>query len=140
MRLGGWARNGSRVSEPKVREPSPPEPVVAALDPERVLAACDLEFVRAGGPGGQHRNRRETGVRLTHRPTGIVVMATERRSQVANRRLALERLLERLEARRKKRKPRRTTVKSRAVRARERDAKSRERLRKSARRERPSED
>jgi protein subunit release factor B len=57
---------------------------------------CELEFFTAGGPGGQHRNRVATGVRLRHLPTGTVVTATERRSQAANRRVALERLAERL--------------------------------------------
>jgi protein subunit release factor B len=57
---------------------------------------CDLEFFTAGGPGGQHRNRVATGVRLRHRPSGIVVIATERRSQAANRQVALERLARRL--------------------------------------------
>jgi protein subunit release factor B len=52
--------------------------------------------VLAGGPGGQHRNKTESGVRLQHRPTGITVTATERRSQLQNRGAALERLRERL--------------------------------------------
>ena len=104
------------------------------LDPDAVLAECDTEFVRAGGPGGQHRNRRETGVRLTHRPTGIVVMATERRSQVENRRVALERLVARLERLRKPKKPRRKTRKPRAVKARELETKRRTSERKAARR------
>ena len=51
-----------------------------------------------GGPGGQHRNKTESGVRLVHRPTGVVVTATERRSQLQNRGAALERLRERLAA------------------------------------------
>ncbi|MDP9311164.1 MAG: peptide chain release factor-like protein [Chloroflexota bacterium] len=63
----------------------------AALEQE-----CEVEFFTAGGPGGQHRNRVATGVRLRHIPTGTVVTATERRSQAANRRVALERLAERL--------------------------------------------
>ena len=63
----------------------------AALEQE-----CEIEFFTAGGPGGQHRNRVATGVRLRHLPTGTVVTATERRSQAANRRVALERLAERL--------------------------------------------
>ncbi len=104
------------------------------LDAEAVQQDCDEEFVRAGGPGGQHRNRRETGVRLTHRPTGIVVMATERRSQVANRRLALERMIERLEKLARRRKPRKKTRKGQGVRARETDAKRRHSAKKADRR------
>lgn len=58
------------------------------------LCESELEvtFFRASGPGGQHRNRRETAVRIRHLPTGIVVSATERRSQADNRAVALERL------------------------------------------------
>lgn len=68
----------------------------------------DLEVTtfRASGPGGQHRNRRETGVRIRHLPTGIVVTATERRSQVENKAVALERLVEALARRNRKRKKR----------------------------------
>ena len=70
---------------------------------------CDLEFFVAGGPGGQHRNKVETGVRLTHRPTGLVVTATERRSQSANRDAAYERMAEKLEKLQRQRKPRKAT-------------------------------
>ncbi|MCC6336253.1 MAG: peptide chain release factor-like protein [Myxococcales bacterium] len=64
----------------------------AALTDEALLAECEERFFVAGGPGGQHRNKTETAVRLTHRPTGLVVTATERRSQLMNRGEALERL------------------------------------------------
>src|SRR6202165_1827081 len=57
---------------------------------------CDVEFFVASGPGGQHRNKVETGVRLIHRPSGISVTATERRSQHANREAAFERMEGRL--------------------------------------------
>ena len=49
-------------------------------DPDTLLSICEVRFVRGSGPGGQHRNKTETGVQMTHPPTGIVVSATERRS------------------------------------------------------------
>lgn len=63
------------------------------IDPRDV----EVTHVRGSGPGGQNRNKRWTGVRLTHIPTGIVVMATERRSQLQNLGAAFERLAERLQ-------------------------------------------
>ena len=72
-------------------------PEFYATDRESLERDCDLEFFIASGPGGQHRNKVETGVRLTHRPSGISVTATERRSQHANREMAYERLAARLE-------------------------------------------
>ncbi len=63
-----------------------------ALSDEALMLECDEQFFIASGPGGQHRNKTETGVRLTHRPTGLTVTATERRSQLQNRGAALERL------------------------------------------------
>lgn len=67
---------------------------------------CTVEFFIAGGPGGQHRNKVETGVRLVHRPSGLMVTATERRSQYANREMAFERMAERLAAAQRRQTPR----------------------------------
>ena len=64
----------------------------AALTDDVLLLECEESFFIASGPGGQHRNKTETGVRLTHTPTGITITATERRSQLQNRGEALERL------------------------------------------------
>jgi peptide chain release factor len=50
------------------------------------------ETMRASGPGGQHVNRTESAVRVTHLPTGVQATAAEERSQHRNRRLALARL------------------------------------------------
>jgi protein subunit release factor B len=66
-------------------------------DRESLERDSELEFFVAGGPGGQHRNKVATGVRLRHRPSGLVVTATERRSQSANREAAYARLAARLE-------------------------------------------
>lgn len=59
---------------------------------DRLLAECDVHTHRASGPGGQHRNKTDSAVRLVHRPTGVTVTATERRSQHENRARALRRL------------------------------------------------
>jgi protein subunit release factor B len=66
------------------------EPAVQ-FDRETLERESDLTFFVAGGPGGQHRNKVATGVRLVHRPSGFVVTATERRSQTANRDMAFAR-------------------------------------------------
>ena len=78
-------------------------------DPQDLLKDCDLSFLRASGPGGQHRNKVETAVRLVHRPTGVTVVASDSRSQSANRKAALERLRAKLVRRLKPRKARKPT-------------------------------
>ncbi len=62
------------------------------LDDPGMLRICDVSRFRSGGPGGQHRNKVETAVRLRHRPTGIVAEAKRERSQEANRVAALRQL------------------------------------------------
>ncbi|MDP8223177.1 MAG: peptide chain release factor-like protein [Candidatus Lernaella stagnicola] len=81
-----------------------------ALEPD-----CEVEFFKATGPGGQHRNKRETGVRLLHKPTQIVVTATERRSQAQNLENAYERLAEKLRIRDTPKKKRKSTKPSRGA-------------------------
>ncbi len=64
----------------------------AAWNEDELIAECELQFVRRGGPGGQHRNKTETAVVIRHPATGLTGEANERRSQLVNRRLALFRL------------------------------------------------
>lgn len=64
----------------------------ACLDPDALLGQCAVSSGRSGGPGGQRRNKVETAVRITHRPTAIEAAATERRQQAHNRRVAVWRL------------------------------------------------
>lgn len=82
---------------------------VYPTDREALERDCEVEFFIASGPGGQHRNKVETGVRLLHRPSGMVVTATERRSQHANREMAFERMAARLEEEQKVVIPRKRT-------------------------------
>ncbi len=67
-------------------------PHPASLDDDDLLARCALTRNRSSGPGGQHRNKVETHVLLTHEPTGITGQAGERRSPEMNKRMALRRL------------------------------------------------
>jgi protein subunit release factor B len=79
---------------------------------------CEVDFHTASGPGGQHRNRSKTGVRLRHKQSGIIVTATELRSQARNLETAYRRMQERLEEKNRVPKKRKRTRPSRGARER----------------------
>jgi len=64
----------------------------ASLCDEDLERECEIQFLRRGGPGGQHRNKTESAVVFIHKLTLVSAEANERRSQAENRRLALFRL------------------------------------------------
>lgn len=92
-----------------------------------------IDYYRGSGPGGQHRNTSETGVRITHLPTGTVVTATESRSRYINQQRAMARLEEKLAERLKKRRPRIKTRPGKAAVARRLNAKRRQSEKKNIR-------
>ncbi|MGH9940983.1 MAG: peptide chain release factor-like protein [Pyrinomonadaceae bacterium] len=64
---------------------------------EELLRECEIDTFRSSGPGGQHVNKTETAVRLTHLPTGVVVTSRQERSQYRNKALCLQKLRAKVE-------------------------------------------
>ena len=74
------------------------DPVHIPDSDEDLLKECNVDTVRAGGKGGQHLNKTESAVRMTHLPTGTVVSCQDERSQYQNKRKCLLQLREKLVA------------------------------------------
>ena len=104
------------------------------LDDAALLGQCEVHAHRASGPGGQHRNKSETAIRLVHLPSGVTAEGKDERSQTQNKRIALERLREKLARRAYRPPPRRKTKVSRAAKARRLDDKKLDSRKKAARR------
>ena len=65
---------------------------------EELLKECKVETFRASGKGGQHVNKTESAVRITHLPTDTVATCQDERSQFQNKRKCLNQLRRKLEA------------------------------------------
>src|ERR1041384_6922544 len=88
------------------------------LDDDALLSQCEVQAHRASGPGGQHRNKSETAIRLVHGPSGVTAEGKDERSRTQNLRIALGRLREKLARRAYRPPPRRPTKPTRGSRER----------------------
>jgi ribosome-associated protein len=106
----------------------------STMDFDTIKAQTRVTFFRSGGPGGQHRNKVETAVRLVHGPTGLTVVAADERSQRRNLTVAFDRLRRKLIARDAVPRPRIPTRTPAAVRQARLESKHRQARKKILRR------
>ncbi|MFP4053350.1 MAG: peptide chain release factor family protein [Phycisphaerae bacterium] len=73
-------------------DPTPSHEQFLRLPDDALLRQCQVDTYRASGPGGQHRNKVSSAVRLRHEPSGVSAHGDDSRSQHENKRIALKRL------------------------------------------------
>jgi protein subunit release factor B len=112
----------------------PAPPAWHELPDDALLAQCDVQAHRASGPGGQHRNKTETAIRLVHLPSGVVAEGKDERSRTQNLSSALRRLREKLERRAYRPPPRKKTRPTMASKRRRIEGKKKLGQKKAARR------
>jgi ribosome-associated protein len=74
----------------------PPRIPPYSIERETLEGEVRIDTYRASGPGGQHVNKTNSAIRLTHEPSGVVVIAQDSSSQFRNKEIAFERLIEKL--------------------------------------------
>ena len=100
---------------------------------EELLKECNVDRFRAGGKGGQHLNKTESAVRLTHIPTGTVVTCQDERSQYRNKQKGLIHLRKKLETLNYRAPERIPTQKPRAAKEKILDSKKKHSIKKQLR-------
>ena len=73
------------------------KPILIPDSDEELLKECNIDTFRSSGRGGQHMNKTESAVRITHLPTGNVTICQDERSQYQNKRKCLIQLRKKLE-------------------------------------------
>jgi protein subunit release factor B len=108
--------------------------IILPVSDDELMGECDVTTFRSSGPGGQHVNKTDSAVRMVHRPSGIVVISRQERSQYLNKKVCLARLRDKVETRNRKDPPRIETKIPRAAKRERLDRKKIDSSRKQMRR------